>query len=153
MTRIHRTSGYAPQFDLRIVDGDRAEERFTRLLSAGGETIEVKSDVRSRTSYKVAIEYEQHGVKSGIAKTTAAWWAIETYQDTFIVLPTETLKKHARRALREDGSVRMGDNGNVGVLVPVGWLVPASAFHTPLSDADEELIDRIGDEVFGRHAA
>lgn len=70
---------------------------------------------------------------------------IETYEDVYIVLPKTRLLEAAREAWRLRGPKAMGDNGNVGVLVPVSWLVPSGS---GLSLNDERLLDRIGDEVF-----
>jgi len=56
---IRRLDGYNPDYDLFDDDGN---------------TWEVKSDIGSKDTNNIAIEYEYKGQKSGIAKTKARYW-------------------------------------------------------------------------------
>ena len=58
-------------------------------------------------------------VKSGINVSTAGWWAIEVYDERWVILRRTALKALAERAPTKRG----GDNDNYrGRLVPVEWL-------------------------------
>jgi hypothetical protein len=121
---------YNPAFDIKLKEGEAREGAFQRILR-GDETVEVKSDVMSRVTGNVFIEFAQHGTKSGIATTTADYWAIETLPDRWIFIKTEELQKvagrvwlrQAKRTGNKNYGVPGGDNKSVrGVLVPIAAL-------------------------------
>ena len=87
--------------------------------------IECKSDRLAIETGNVFIEYAQYGRPSGIAITTADYWAIEYDKNCWIFLPTLVLKTIARRAYRYKWRRRPGgDNDKFdGVVVPIQWLV------------------------------
>lgn len=110
-------------FDIDLREGLAREGTLAALLHDA--TIEVKSQVRCSEYGYVFIEYESRGKPSGIAMTKATHWAIEVSPDWWVIVPTETLKSLARRALRMRGPSTGGDEGtSTGALVPLGWLLP-----------------------------
>jgi hypothetical protein len=85
--------------------------------------VEHKSDAWAPATGNVAIEVEQKGNPSGLATTTAKWWALEVQDDVWIVIRTSVLRFLVAEA-ESQGRVKMvGDfNRYRNVLVPVEWL-------------------------------
>jgi hypothetical protein len=90
--------------------------------------IEVKTERDIwKVSGNIAIEYQYKGRKSGIAVTQAEWWAhiLQDNEDIkcILLMPTEELKRVARKHLL-DKKVIGGDNNNSKmVLVPIHELM------------------------------
>lgn len=110
-------------FDLDLKFGQSRENALSNILR-GDKTVEVKSDAKCRTTGNVFVEFEQKGVASGIAVTTAEYWAFEVDDDQWVIIPTVRLKVIARHYFRQ-GKVRTGGDYNAyrGVLIPVEALV------------------------------
>lgn len=115
-------------FDLDLAYGEARETAFTHALLDCH--VECKSQQKTRVTGNVAIEIRQgspkpgHGRESGIAVTTAKWWALEYEDDCWLVIRTSLLKAKVDAAIRM-GRVRMCGDGNryENVLVPIDWLV------------------------------
>lgn len=117
------TAGQARKgFDIDLLDGVAREEAFARLLVRA--RFEHKRDESCIKTGNLFIEYESRGRPSGIAVTTADWWAFEYQPISWLVLPTDKLKSYARRAYQTGKVILGGDNDtSKGVLVPITWLV------------------------------
>lgn len=115
--------GYAPGFDIDVAHGEFREGALAQVLALRyGDRIEVKSDFKCRTTGNLCLEYAQKGRSSGLAATTADWWAFEYYDDCWLIVPTVILRRLARRAWLEGRRRPTGDNGNESVLLPIAWL-------------------------------
>ena len=115
--------------DLRV--GEAREDAFVHVLLRS--RVEHKRDKRCTEwtdgkppTGNLCIEYQQSDgnggkKKSGIAVSQAGSWAIEYRAEHWLIVPIETVKQLARRAISE-GKIRdAGDNGNVSALVPIAW--------------------------------
>jgi hypothetical protein len=60
---------------------------------------------------------------SGINTTHSHWWAVEFLPNRWLILLTSDFKDIARIEREISGTTSMGDNGNVGVLVPLTSLI------------------------------
>ena len=112
-------------FDIDLRHGKSREDAFAHVLQ--GATVEVKSDGACRRTGNLFVEYRQKGRPSGIAVTTADYWAFEYFDDCWLLIPTERLRAVARRVWRDHHGRRQrgGDfNRYEGVLVPIAWLLP-----------------------------
>lgn len=91
------------KFDLQLGQADVRENDLARRLAASyGSKIELKSEryIWERTG-NICIEFERNGQPSGIAITTAEWWAHELVnKDEQVVmtlfLPVKFLKARCR---------------------------------------------------------
>lgn len=110
-------------FDIDLLDGKAREDAFAYVLLKA--KVEHKSDEKCRITGNVFVEYRQKGRPSGLATTTAEWWAIEFDKDSWLLMPTERLRALARQAYKDPRRrVSGGDNNQYeGVLIPVEWLV------------------------------
>lgn len=113
-------------FDLDLRQGKLREGALGKLLAATAKTVEVKSDRKCRNSGNLFVEYRQKGRPSGIATTTADYWAFEFDVDNWLIVPTEKLRQIARKIYRRSPRNRVhgGDFDQYeGVLLPVAMLV------------------------------
>lgn len=115
-------------FDLDLHYGESREQAFLNILTKADvhcRRIECKSDRAAIRTGNVFIEYQQHGRPSGIATTTASYWAIEYDTNCWIFLPTMVLKTIFERAKRDKWRRKIGGDFNNydGVLIPIEWLV------------------------------
>ncbi len=86
--------------------------------------MEHKRDYLCQKTGNLFVEYRQKVMPSGLAVTTADYWAFEYEENAYILVPTERLKELARIAYRQGRLKRGGDYNNYeGVLLPVEWLV------------------------------
>lgn len=109
-------------WDLDLSYGKVREFAFANILFDA--TVEVKAQEKARLTGNVFIEFRQHGKPSGIATSTAQFWAIEYANDSWVVLPREKLAKIARAYYKKRGSVYGGDEDKFeGVLIPLAELV------------------------------
>ena len=118
------------QFDLDLRHGQAVEGALANLLLRA--TVEVKNDKTSRRTGNFCIEYQQYGpdgksyVPSGIAVTTAMYWAFQYDEGCYLIMPTERVKEIARRFAKDKGNRKLtGDNGNWSVLVPISAFIPS----------------------------
>lgn len=115
---------YRPEFDIDLRFGQEREVTFAEVLMIrGGHYLELKSDRAARVTGNAFVEFKQRTGPSGIATSTAPWWTLEIDDDVFVTMRRERLHALARQAYNLNGEKAGGDNGNVGVLVPVEWLV------------------------------
>lgn len=125
----HRGALSSSSFDFDLSDGRFAEDLLIALFSNERGRVEVKRDLRVSDTGNVAIEYRSRKKKSGIATTTAVWWALVLdgphYGHQIIVfIKTERLKQLARQLYTEGSKARGGDDGTSEmVLIPVHLLV------------------------------
>jgi hypothetical protein len=104
-------------FDIDLRDGECSERSLEHIIRFG--TVEVKRDEKCRQTGNIFIEFSQKGRPSGIAVTTADFWAIEFADDCYVLIPTRKLKALARSIWKTKGHVNGGDYNNYcGVLVP-----------------------------------
>lgn len=109
-------------FDIDLRYGQQREDAFARVLR--GALVEVKSDQKVRCTGSLFIEFEQRGRPSGIAVTTADYWAFEILTDRWLLIRTAELKDAARRTFRRRGAILGGDyNRYRGVLVPLSQVL------------------------------
>lgn len=126
MTVLYHHNGR--EFDLRLRDGQAAEGRLERILTAVGPLVEVKTEPKYRDTENVVAELGQSDGRggrkpSGINATESHWWAIEFLPNRWLILLTAEFKDIARIEREISGTTAMGDNGNVGVLVPLTSLI------------------------------
>lgn len=112
------------KYDLKV--GQVGEQLLSSILT--NKTIEVKRDSWICKSGNIAIEYESRGKPSGIATSTAEYWAIifsGEYNDEMILLiEAERLKKIARQYYLKGNIKAMGDsNTSKAVLIPIKELI------------------------------
>jgi hypothetical protein len=111
-------------FDIDLSFGGIREGAFANVLFKA--TVEHKSDQVCRRTGNVFIEYEYSGRPSGIAVSTAQFYAIEFDDDCWVVVPTERLKVLCRRLVQAD-RLRLkagGDNNQCrGVLLKLSELI------------------------------
>ena len=119
------TAGLARSgFDLDLRHGVEREDALAKVLTL--DTVEVKCDERCRDTGNLFIEVRQRGgaKPSGLSVTTASHWAIEVYAGVYVLVTTAYLKRLVKLAHHRFGTKQGGDfNRQVGVLVPVAWLV------------------------------
>ena len=114
------------KFDIDLSWGQMFEKKLEDILR--NKKIEVKTERDIwKVSGNIAIEYQYKGRKSGIAVTQAEWWAhiLQDNEDIkcILLMPTEELKRVARKHLL-DKKVIGGDNNNSKmVLVPIQELM------------------------------
>lgn len=111
-------------FDIDLADGEEREDALAKVLKHG--KIEVKRDYGYASTGNLYIEYaQQWGLgssdrHSGIMVSTADYWAIEYFENHWILVPTQRLRKIVERIIRDHPHrcVRGGDyNRTAGALV------------------------------------
>ena len=113
-------------FDADLLPGNVREDAFARVLCSA--RFEHKRDYKATETGNIAIEYQVRKGEavedSGIAITTAEWWVIEFAPSCRLVLPTETVKRLARVAIRDGRHRWIGDgNNHHNALVPFEWFL------------------------------
>ncbi len=109
-------------FDIDLRHGLAREDALVDVFLKA--KVEHKCDEKARRTGNLFIEYRQKGRPSGIAVTTADWWAFEFDDETWLIVPTEKLKRLARLAYQQNRRAKGGDNNLYeGVLLPTEWLV------------------------------
>lgn len=128
------TAGIARKgFDLDLRYGVEREDALANVLTMS--TVEVKSDRKCRDTGNVFIEVSQRSGPSGLSTTTASHWAIEVYDGVWVLLTTAYLKRVVRVAAFHGRKVVGGDfNRQVGVIVPVAWLVERRTVERALAE-------------------
>lgn len=118
-------------FDIDLMNGKAREDAFAKVML--GSFVEHKRDHLAIETGNVAFEYEQRMpsgevVPSGIAATTADWWAVEFLENCWVVLPTDYAKQLARRAIKEKLHKWIGDgNNHHNALVPFEWFLKGAS--------------------------
>jgi hypothetical protein len=119
------------RWDMSLREGEAREDAFVHVLLQA--RVEHKRDKKAFETGNIAIEFAQGPEAdwrkkrpSGIAISEAEWWAIEYRHRRWLLIDTEQLRDLARKALRENKVKPMGDNGNVGALIPLQWLFDRS---------------------------
>lgn len=112
------------RYDLEV--GKIGEKLLHKILHS--EKIEVKRDSWIYRSGNIAIEFESRGKASGIAKSTATWWAIifsGKYKDKYILMIEANKLKEIARIYYKKGNIKqMGDNNtSKAVLIPLKELL------------------------------
>jgi len=116
-------------FKIDLPEGEAGERLTKGILTGERGTVEVKRDWRVSETGNIAIEFKCRGKKSGVATSTATWWAVvldgPKYGHEVIIL----IKRHRLRAMaaeyyREGNWTYGGDDGkSLIVLIPVHQLV------------------------------
>ena len=115
---------YSRDFDIDLKEGEEGE-LLVKELALGNRKIEVKRDFMVSRTGNLAIELESRGKASGLAITTAEWWAFVLDGPVFngevlLFIKTDRLKKIVDNIKTEKGTIRGGDNNTSElVLVPV----------------------------------
>lgn len=84
-------------FDIDLRNGQAREDALVYVFLRA--LVEVKSDRKARETGNVFVEYRQPSGLSGIATTTAQWWAFEIDDDVWILVPTEKLRALDRKSV------------------------------------------------------
>ena len=112
-------------FDIDLREGKAREDAFVHVLLRS--RVEHKRDFKYATTGNIAVEYEQKArdgnkVLSGISITEAGSWAVEFLENRWLVVPTETVKALARRAIKNGKHKWIGDgNNHHNALIPIDW--------------------------------
>ena len=116
MTKFNNTF----EWDLKV--GQIAEQHLAAILEDA--KIEVKRDMMAQRTGKVFVEYECRFNPSGIATSTADFWAFILNGQRIILIATGDLKRLARQAVK-DGMIAKGgdDKASLGALVKLKDLV------------------------------
>lgn len=126
------SEGYAPNFDLDLRHGQAGEQTVAAFIEGfTNGTIEVKSDRLAANTGNVYIEGEckrRDGWQpSGIAATTATYWALVIGETVILGVPTEVLRNCYAKA--SDPKLRMareekdGSHPTRGVAIPLNVLL------------------------------
>lgn len=109
-------------WDIDLRDGEAREDAFVHTFLKA--KVEHKSDEKCRFTGNVFIEFRQKGRPSGIAVSTADYWAIEFNTNCWIVIPTDKLR-HLARQYWKAGKVKNGGDGDnyEGILIPLTALI------------------------------
>ena len=114
-------------FDIDLREGKAREDAFVHVLLRC--RVEHKRDKKAARTGNLAIEVAQkcsdgEHRNSGVMASTAERFAIEYFPECWLLLPTEYIKRLARRALLEDRKQWIGDGSNhLNALVPIEWFV------------------------------
>lgn len=116
-----RQPGAGFDFDLKF--GEARESAFVKAVTSAH--VEHKSDQKVRVTGNLFIEFQQGepSKDSGIAVSEADFWAIEYADECWLVIRRSHLREIARRAYEKGLIKRGGDNHNIGVLIPVEWVL------------------------------
>lgn len=94
-----QVSGYRKEYDFKIDleyghEGEQNLIDFMNSLQNG--CVEVKSDRYRNGRIAVEVQHKPHGqwLKSGLAVTTAQWWAYRFAPDSFVMVSVPRLKRY-----------------------------------------------------------
>lgn len=107
------------RYDLKV--GQVAEKALAEIFE--GAKVEVKRDLRARSTGNLFVEYESRGKPSGIAISEADYWCF-VVEETYIILPTALLKAVVEPLKGTDAERQGGDNNtSIGVLLCLSDLI------------------------------
>lgn len=116
-------------FDIDLPKGQAAERLVQDMLCGEYGPVEVKRDFLVSKSGNVAIEFRCRARPSGIATSTALWWAIvldgaKYGHEIIILIKTSRLRAICKHLHKQDKWTRGGDdNASEMVLIPIAQLV------------------------------
>ncbi len=103
------------KYDLKV--GQIAEKQVADLLQ--DKKIEVKRDLKAKTTGNLYIEYESRGKPSGISRSEADYWCF-AFENLFIFIETTKLKEMIEPMKGSTMDKRGGDkNSSKGILLPL----------------------------------
>tara|TARA_R110001606_G_scaffold47617_2_gene121329 strand:- start:838 stop:1209 length:372 start_codon:yes stop_codon:yes gene_type:complete len=103
------------RYDLKV--GQVAEKQVADLLQ--DKKIEVKRDLKAKTTGNLYIEYESRGKPSGISRSEADYWCF-AFENLFIFIETTKLKEMIEPMKGSSMDKRGGDkNSSKGILLPL----------------------------------
>lgn len=103
------------RYDLKV--GQVAEKQVADLLQ--DKKIEVKRDLKAKTTGNLYIEYESRGKPSGISRSEADYWCF-AFENLFIFIETTKLKEIIEPMKGSTMDKRGGDkNSSKGILLPL----------------------------------
>jgi len=103
------------RYDLKV--GQLAEKQVADLLQ--DKKIEVKRDLKAKTTGNLYIEYESRGKPSGISRSEADYWCF-AFENLFIFIETTKLKEIIEPMKGSTMDKRGGDkNSSKGILLPL----------------------------------
>ncbi len=110
-------------FDIDLRQGQLREQALVKAMLEVGYLVEHKRDHAAKKTGRVFIEHSQHGRPSGIATTTAHFWAIEFDERAWFLCETDRLRWLWQKG-REQGYTRVGGDFDAyeGVAIPLTWL-------------------------------
>ena len=101
------------KYDLKV--GQVAEKQVAELLQ--GKKVEVKRDLKAKTTGNLYIEYESRGKPSGISRSEADYWCF-AFENLFIFIATNKLKEMIEPMKGSTMDKRGGDkNSSKGILL------------------------------------
>jgi hypothetical protein len=126
--------GYEPNFDIDLKRGQQGELYTADIIDALAEAkgqVEVKTDERALQTQRVYVEYECRKFggweKSGIAISTAEFWAFVLGGDTVVISPTWRVRNASRRLWRDQPGLRVecrrGSHPTKGIAIPLKYLL------------------------------
>ena len=103
------------RYDLKV--GQVAEKQVADLLQ--GKKVEVKRDLKAKTTGNLYIEYESRGKPSGISRSEADYWCF-VFENLFIFIEANKLKEIIEPMKGSSMDKRGGDkNSSKGILLPL----------------------------------
>jgi hypothetical protein len=103
------------KYDLKV--GQVAEKQVAELLQ--DKKVEVKRDLKAKTTGNLYIEYESRGKPSGISRSEADYWCF-VFDNLFIFIQTQKLKEMIEPMKGSTMDKRGGDkNSSKGILLPL----------------------------------
>jgi hypothetical protein len=113
------------KYDLEV--GKVAEQALADILE--NKTIEVKRDLKAKTTGNVFVEFESRGKPSGIATSEADFWCF-VLGDRFVLIEADALKKLVEPLKGTKSERRGGDNNtSKGVLIKTHNLITTHDTH------------------------
>jgi hypothetical protein len=107
------------KYDLKV--GHVAEKQVAELLE--NKKVEVKRDLKAKTTGNLFIEYKSRGKDSGISTSEADYWCF-VFDELFIFIEKEKLKAMIEPMKGSTMDKRGGDkNTSCGILLPIKKLL------------------------------
>jgi len=103
------------KYDLKV--GQLKEKALGDIFE--GSTIELKHDLKASSTGNVFFVYKSRGRSSGISTSQAKFYCF-CINESFILIPSETLKEKCRKYWGTSRDIRGGDsNTSKGILLPI----------------------------------